>query len=1325
MDSEIFHLNIKHMRLHKVFFLLVLTLLTASLQFAAENGNKKVLILVQGNSDLKNYAIGDARQLATLLGHFEADVTYKGVDEYKAKELNNYDYTFYIGFYVKDPVPARFVEDVVRTDKQVIWMNTGMVEASKNQALKSKFGFSVSRVDSSYQFDIVKSNKKVFTKGEAKNNMIEIADRNKVEILATTVSAKRKTEVPYIIRSRNLIYIADSPFSYANETDRYLLFADMLHDILHENHENTHSAILRIEDVNPTDSPDKIREVVDVLSERGIPFLIGVIPFYVNPGDGTRLSLSDKPDLVDALKYAVKNGGSIIMHGSTHQYRGITAGDFEFWDGNADKPIKTQTEQDIRKKIEMGIQEFMKNGLYPVAWETPHYTASFLLYKTVGQYFSTAVEQRLAIESSDYSQYFPYIINKDLFGQKIFPENLGYIPLDKDINVSRKYVQNVIKGAKTNLNVRDGFAACFFHSFLDVELLKELVDGVRALGYTYIDLKDYDNWVKTNDRIVMTGQQSYSIRLTDQYLTESYINEQGEVIRKSISGSKLSGLITKEIKLKPGELYKAEPIEFKEYEPTFFEKLVNFLKKIFNSLFHSEESWGNAHVAVLWNHYATGAAYNDQASLVSVFRSVNINVDTIFTGQAINPSNYNILLVPYASVDSLEPKDYDIITQYVANGGNVITDTKNEVAKELGIKFSQARIKLHGVRDKYFMDEKISWKESELMNKIEIDGKDDEIFSTDELSGAPVEVGRMFGKGKVLFIGSRFDPHSQQGYSLYPFLMEHVRKYFRLRPAVRRDNMEVYFDPGFRHVISTEDLVKQWVHQGIRIIHVAGWHQYPKYTYDYKKLIELAHANGILVYAWLEPPQVSLKFWQEHPQWREKNYKGEDVRPSWRYPVALTDPECLKAMTGEFNKFLSSYNWDGVNLAELYFEAAKGLIDPNLFTPMHVSAQKEFRQKYNTDLKKIFTPGSGSYWKSNANVKANVTEYRINKLSEVYDKLLSSFSNIARSRKGFQVMVTAMDSYGSPELRDYIAVDMSRIIDLQRKYHFLLQVEDPQNLWSTDPMRYVEIGKKYNEMIQDSTKLLLDLNILTFRSRDSVTTPFPTLIQTGTESFLLVKAASIGAPRLTIYAESSVNPQDLYFFPYALASRVQYHYTGDGYETNSPYSFMIRLPKEVQEILLDGSPIAPSRENSFLIPSGRHYIKLNKDITNTFSTHELQTKIMSFTGNIHSVSYGMQGIDFEYESDARTAISVNREPTSLKVDGKEYSFTVMKGNDCYSIFLPSGRHEVELVAGDAFSYGINLTSLWSSNGIAIFGSVAIMMLVVMYFSMKVYKRKYN
>jgi len=64
----------------------------------------------------------------------------------------------------------------------------------------------------------------------------------------------------------------------------------------------------------------------------------------------------------------------------------------------------------------------------------------------------------------------------------------------------------------------------------------------------------------------------------------------------------------------------------------------------------------------------------------------------------------------------------------------------------------------------------------------------------------------------------------------------------------------------------------------------------------------------------------------------------------------------------------------------------------------------------------------------------------------------------------------------------------------------------------------------------------------------------------------------------------------------------------------------------------------------------------------------------------------------------------------------------MRGDDCYSLFLPAGRHRVEIVAGDSFSYGINVTSFWSTNAIALFGALAVIALACMYIVVLVQRR---
>jgi uncharacterized protein YdaL len=1283
---------------------------------------KKVLIVVEGSSSLKNFAVGDGRQLATLLGHFNTSTTLKGVQDYKFGELHNYDYIFYVGFEVRNTVPTNFLLDVYNTDKPVIWLNTGMVEFCQRYDMQKKFGFTVTHIDSVTKFDQVFANGATFTKGEPHLDIIRITNSSKVKVLGKAYSTTRQRESPYAIATKNLIYFAASPFAYAVPGDHYNYFADFLHDILQEEHETSHYAMIRIEDVTLFENPDNLREIADILSGRGIPFMVGVIPFFVDPGEGTRLSLSDKPDLVDALQYMVHNGGTIVMHGVTHQYKGVTAADYEFWDDNTGEPIKGETEETDARKIEMGIQEFMKNDLYPLVWETPHYTASFTLYKTIAKYFSTACEQRLSIEDADFSQYFPYIIKKDLFGQKIYPENLGYVPLNPDKAASRASVDELLKNAKAQLYVRDGIATAFFHAFLDLDLLKQLVDGLEELGYTFLDMREETHWVKTKDRVILSGTQDYSVTLKDQYLSEAYFDKSGELRNHLISEKRILGNITKHVTLEQDEFYKAEPTEFREREQTFVEKTISQVERLYDNVFAKEDDWNAAHVMLLWNHFARGAFFNDQASFASALRSVNIAVDTVFLGQQIVPSKYNLLIVPAAIADSLKDQEIAVITQYVASGGNLILDSKTDLAEEFGIQYASTRMRVRRVRDKLFPEEEIVWRYAELVNKFDTDNLD-RIFCADEATESPMVIGKRYGKGKILYINSRFDTHSQQGYSNYPYFIEYIRRYFQLRPIVRREQLEVFFDPGFRHLYSVENLIRSWVANGIRIIHVSGWHEYPKYTYDYERLIRLAHANGILVYVWLEPPQVSQMFWVKHPEWREKNIFGEDARPAWRYPIALTDTQCVQEVTKEYRSFLESYDWDGVNLAELYFESGRGFEEPKLFTPAHPSVKLDLRRKYGIDLKAVFDSLSPSYWKTNIEVKEAIVNYRVQKLKSVYEILLNTFNKIAKVKPGFQIIVTALDNFGSPELREQFGIDMHSIIDLQKRFGFTLQVEDPQSKWSSDPRRYIEIGKQYSQLV-DSSQLMLDLNILSFRNKDAII-PFPTLIQTGTESFQLIRAASLGASRLTIYSESSVNPQDLSLFSYALASEVHYHFTESGITTDAPYSFVLRLPKEITEITIEGIPLPPFRDNRYVIPAGNHSILLAPQTASTFSAYELQTRIMSSTGTIKSVRHGLRDMTVEYESDARMLISLSNMPTTVTVDGEPMEFTVMKGNDCYSIFLPHGIHKANIVTGDKFAYGVNITSFWSTTAIAIFSALAISLLLLMYFILKIVRRAFE
>jgi uncharacterized protein YdaL len=95
-------------------------------------------------------------------------------------------------------------------------------------------------------------------------------------------------------------------------------------------------------------------------------------------------------------------------------------------------------------------------------------------------------------------QFYPYVIGKDYYGQRVLPENLGNIEYDiRTIDPTSFYnytADDIITNAKYAKAVRDGFASFFFHPFwLEPNLgvpgfedFKKAVEGITALGFTWV-----------------------------------------------------------------------------------------------------------------------------------------------------------------------------------------------------------------------------------------------------------------------------------------------------------------------------------------------------------------------------------------------------------------------------------------------------------------------------------------------------------------------------------------------------------------------------------------------------------------------------------------------------------------------------------------------------------------------------------------------------------------------------------------------------------------------------------------------------------------------
>ena len=225
------------------------------------------------------------------------------------------------------------------------------------------------------------------------------------------------------------------------------------------------------------------------------------------------MRLREVPELVAALKYLQSKGGVLVGHGYTHQwdgasnpYNGITGDDVEFYrvtetkDGQVhqlgplpgdDSPAWTE------HRIVAANREFEAAGLArPKIFEFPHYAASDHGYRAAARRFPTRWERSMyfpgLLDDGPIryrrleGQFFPYVV-RDVYGNKVLPENLGSVAPWQWHSYKSRLPGDLIRAARANLVVRDGFAAFYFHPFLDLEYLKRTIEGIQAAGYRFVN----------------------------------------------------------------------------------------------------------------------------------------------------------------------------------------------------------------------------------------------------------------------------------------------------------------------------------------------------------------------------------------------------------------------------------------------------------------------------------------------------------------------------------------------------------------------------------------------------------------------------------------------------------------------------------------------------------------------------------------------------------------------------------------------------------------------------------------------------------------------
>lgn len=533
--------------------IIVFVLLFAAI-VAVANGNEKcVQIFYDSRPSAKQTAVeanfGKIHSifLQNLLGHFPHIQQYLiPIEKYKKGDLDKCHASIYLGTYFNNTIPVDFFTDYVKTEKNVVWAgyNIWKLEQDvlyrlwkvKYQRLTKLDYTNMDQAGRPGFFKYYDYKGETFIKHGEYNNKIpstflaafEItqfeykSDEVEPYALSWARHSTVKSKTPYILRNQNHWYIGDSPFSFMTEEDRYLIFADILFDILDEEprFKGKKPAVFRIEDVHVKLPLWPLFELITMLDKRKVPFTIALIPLFSDPFgmfDGKKESLkpiASDPLFMRFLDFAKKSNAGFVFHGVTHQYgrrlnphNAVSGDDFEFWNIVKNKPVDRDSAKFVIKRIEAGLSFLEDAKIKICAWEVPHYQASPLDYTIFAEifnwnlgrivYFPHEVKNRqefpvhFSMENSGAAgngkrleyfskmkvsypkhllpsgQFYPYEIYGDIYGQRVLPENVGnFQPYFSSHVPSPKTVDDLIRIVKRNSILRDVWASFFMHPHL-------------------------------------------------------------------------------------------------------------------------------------------------------------------------------------------------------------------------------------------------------------------------------------------------------------------------------------------------------------------------------------------------------------------------------------------------------------------------------------------------------------------------------------------------------------------------------------------------------------------------------------------------------------------------------------------------------------------------------------------------------------------------------------------------------------------------------------------------------------------------------------------
>ncbi|HXP85385.1 MAG TPA: hypothetical protein VN841_11735 [Bryobacteraceae bacterium] len=635
---------------------------------------------------------------------------------------------------------------------------------------------------------------------------------------------------------------------------------------------------------------------------------------------------------------------------------------------------------------------------------------------------------------------------------------------------------------------------------------------------------------------------------------------------------------------------------------------------------------------------------NDAGSWPAIFGSMGLAGGTA--------ADAGVIVVPSSA--KAAPGDW---AARVAQGALLVIEGDSPTAQSFGFRPNSARVAVRALSDVHAPKLDIVWERQLDLPRFEVP-VDARVFARERHSGAPLLAGVRRGSGAVLWLAA---PPGDRGYERFPYLPQAMLD-LGLELPFRSARLWAFFDSSYRARVDLDYFAAHWRESGIAALHVAAWHYWerdPQADAYLDELIQACHRHSILVYAWFEFPHVSERFWTEHPEWREKTALLQDAQLDWRKLTNLTNRDAFAAVAAGLRDAVGRFDWDGVNLAEMYFESLEGHENAARFTPMNNDVRALFRAQAGFDPLELFDARSPHYFRTTAAGMARFLEFRTELARRQEQEWIAYVDQLRKFKPHLDLVLTHVDDRFDPAMREKIGADAARTLPLMKSTDFTFLVEDPANLWNLGPERYPTIAARYRAIASRPEKLAIDINVVE-RYQDV----YPTKQETGVELMQVIHTAAAQFPRVALYFESSIAAPDWPLLAPAAADVGGAERTPHGWKVNSRGGVSMAWQGPA---LVDGRPWPASTGSSVQLPGGTHTIEP--------APSQPPLRILDFNGEMKSATATASGVEIIYESSSRAFVRLDARPSRVTIDGVEMlGVGVRPESGDGLVMLPRGQH---------------------------------------------------